>query len=286
MANAILTNSDGCAPQYYIRNQDRAAINILKNGEDKIQLNDLKEKCSSINSDEEYWFHATTWDNAQNIIKTGPVLGEKPSDYSSTGAFYLNPSYFDCYDWFIVNNSKFNGSHAMLIYKFHPNKLSEKGEELAVKQWLKNVKKRSTTTSRNNLDWSLVPQNAHPKAIDKNEKVRHRWTNHGDIAMQLVIHTAEMCDKLHPCLVACVFYQHVSTNKLPYQYQYTKHDFLKISSNSTKEMPRIHQNNKDTPSNIGQQQQNDDQMKTCHSNNSKRQKQSEHKRKKNNRQAK
>jgi len=275
MANAILTNSDGCVPEYYIRNQDREAINILKNGEDKIQLNDLKEKCSSINSDEQYWFHATTWDKAQNIIKTGPVLGEKPSDYSSTGAFYLNPSYFDCYEWFIVNNSKFNGSHAMLIYKFHPIELSEKGEEPAVKQWRQNVKKRSTTTCRNNLDWSLVPQNANPKSIHKNEKVRHRWTHHGDIAMQLVIHTANMCAKVHPCLVACIFYRDVSTKKLP--------DHLKISSNSTKEMSRILQNDNDTPSSIGQHQQNEGQMKTCHS---KRQKQSEHKRKKNNRQAK
>jgi len=82
---------------------------------------------------EKYWFHATNVNNAQEIIQFGPTFDNNPSDYAANGVFYLNPSYIDCYDWLVTRNSRFDGYHAMLIFKFDPEKLSSKGKNLLCK---------------------------------------------------------------------------------------------------------------------------------------------------------
>ncbi|CAF0979878.1 unnamed protein product [Adineta steineri] len=192
--------------------------------EPQIALDDLTKMCGDTDNGQTYWFHATSWDNAQNITKEGPKIGHKPSDYSSNGAFYFNPCYYDCYDWFITRNSVFKGYHAMLIYKFNPEELSKKGETPDKNQWKKNVKElkessskknvknRKATSSKNNRDWSLVPQDANPDNFSKNHQIKARTTSQGKLAMQLVIHTESMCKKTHSHLVACVFFQTVSSN--------------------------------------------------------------------------
>ncbi|CAF3769223.1 unnamed protein product [Adineta steineri] len=180
--------------------------------EHQIALDDLTKMCGGTDNGQPYWFHATSWENAHNIIETGPKIGNKPSDYSSNGAFYLNPCYYDCYDWFIARNSVFKGHHAMIIYKFIPKELSENEGTPAKQQWKGNVKKCKAASFKNDFDWSLVPQDANPDNFSKNHQIKARTTSQGKLAMQLVIHTESMCKKTHSHLVACVFFQTVSSN--------------------------------------------------------------------------
>ncbi|CAF1173832.1 unnamed protein product [Adineta steineri] len=242
LAHVCLNDSNESLPKYYIRNQSRATISMSDEQEHQIALDDLTKMCEGTDNRQPYWFHATSWANALNIIETGPQMGDKPSDYSSHGAFYLNPCYDDCYDWFSTRNSVFKGHHAMMMYKFNPEELSKKGETPDKNQWKKNVKelkessseknvkKRKATSSKNNHDWSFVPQDANPDNFSKHDETRDRKTSQGKPAMQLVIHTESMCKKIHYHLVACVFYQNISSNKSQDKYQYTAQDFLKKSS--------------------------------------------------------
>ncbi|CAF1430358.1 unnamed protein product [Adineta steineri] len=242
LARVCLNDSNESLPKYYIRNQSRATISMSDEQEHQIALHDLINMCAGSDDGQQYWFHATSWNKAQNFIETGPQMDNKLSDYSSHGAYYLNPCYYDCYDWLITRNSVFKGYHAMLIYKFNPEDLSENGETPDKKQWKKNVKKlkessskknvekRKATSSKNNRDWSLVPQDANPGNFSKNHQIKARTTSQGKPAMQLVIHTQSMCKKIHSHLVACIFYQNISSNKSQYEYQYTAQDFLKKSS--------------------------------------------------------
>lgn len=199
--------------KYYIRNQDRTGIKTLGIKEDEIDFAGLKKYCIDTVNGEQYWFHATTWEKAQRFIESGPSFIEKPGDFTANGAFYLNPSYTDCYDWFIQSNDRFKGSHAMLIYMFDPEKINKKGEKLTLDEWKRTAVKRNITTRKGNPDWSYVFQNADPKNIPKMGKnQKKRITKDGEDAMQLVIRRQKMCTRIHSCMVGCVFYRYVTPN--------------------------------------------------------------------------
>ncbi|CAF1253701.1 unnamed protein product [Adineta steineri] len=230
LARVCLNNSNESLPKYYIRNQSRATMSMSDEQEHQIALDDLTKMCGGTDNEQQYWFHATSWNNAQNIIETGPQMGDKPSDYSSHGAFYLNPCYYDCYDWFITRNSVFKGHHAMIIYKFNPEELSKKEETPDKKQWKKNVKELKESSFKNDFDWSRVRQDKNPGNFSKKHQIAARPTTQGKLAMQLVIHTASMCEKIHLYLAGCIFYQNIPSKRSQYEYQYTAQDFLKKPS--------------------------------------------------------
>lgn len=209
---------NGCQLIYNIRNQPRKTLHELGQEEGEIELHHLKQECENTVYGEKYWFHTTNWENAPKIIEVGPKFHKKLSDFSVNGAFYLNPSYIDSYQWSITNNSKFNGYHAMLIYKFDPEKISKKGEELTEQQWKRLIPKRSRGDGKRDPEWSYVYQSANPK--ENAIKQKARLTTEGEYAMQLVIRSKKMCQKLQPCLVGCVYYQNVAIRQIPDQHQF------------------------------------------------------------------
>lgn len=243
--------------QYYVRNASRNTLSQLGKNEDEIKLESLKTKCISSTYGERYWFHGTDWKSAQAIIKSGPRPGGKLSDYAANGAFYLNPSYTDCYDWLITKNSVFKGYHAILIYKFDPENLSTKGEEPSEQEWRRLVYQRSRKMGKNYFDWHYVYQHAAPKTIsDCGNKQKIRWTKDGQRAMQLVIPCEKMCHQMHQCLVACVFYRYIMFGEKQNKTQYNSQPDLKMLPNSNDTIPQSRQGKKKRSTNSKRKEDN------------------------------
>jgi hypothetical protein len=205
------TQSGDPSISYYTQYRERQSIGELGNNEREIKIHTLKRL---IPDDEakgsRYWFHATSWTNAQSIADSGPRINDLPSDFSSYGAFYLNDDYCDCYTWFIKRNSIYRGLHAMLIYKFNPEKLGE-GEKIQGDVWKQLVYECRQENSKSRNHWYYGPQCANPSSIKDKKSVQARYSEMGTgHAMQLgILHTA-MCTKIHDCLVGVVFYQNVT----------------------------------------------------------------------------
>ena len=166
---------------------------------------------SSLNSTADkkcLFLHGTSWTKANLILKSGVKIEERPTDLASDGAFYLNDSSSDCYDWLYTNNSTYRGEHAMLIYNVNPWTLSKNGEETTYEEWKKIIQKRNS--SKSTRDWSLTYQNSRPadhRKQGKNPKARHRSDD--TVAKQLVIRSQTMCDKMASHCIGCIFYEKI-----------------------------------------------------------------------------
>ncbi|CAF3768349.1 unnamed protein product [Rotaria socialis] len=195
--------------RFFVRKQSRNDRQRRNVHEDDIQLQYLKRELGNISTAESFWFHATSWGSAIEKVEKGPKISEGPLDMAYYGAFYLNPDYHDCHDWFYTRDSKFQGKHAMLIYKFHPETLSKKGKRiLEKKKWKTVAGERSQPSGKFEDDWTYTYQNSDPDHIHKsgdNARIRHR-SDELD-AMQLIIYTERMCKKIHHCLIGCVYYE-------------------------------------------------------------------------------
>ncbi len=218
---------------YFIRNQSRKGRQRQDLSEDDIELHTLTNKFPYYVLDKTIpvnWFHATSWKSAEKKINKGPNKTRGPSDFARYGAFFLNPNYDDCYDWLYDNNEKFQGEHAILIYRFYPWVISSNGEELNLKQWRQLVQQRSTSDIRCPYDWSFTFQNSDPKNISTSNskvevhhmrfqnsdcehiettslKVKARRMKNGEYAKQLVIHSEKMCKEIHRCLIGCIYFE-------------------------------------------------------------------------------
>ncbi|CAF1430894.1 unnamed protein product [Rotaria magnacalcarata] len=195
--------------RFFVRKQSRNDRQRRNVHENDIELQYLTRELGNVSTVESFWFHATSWESAIEKVEKGPKISEGPLDMAYYGAFYLNPDYHDCHDWFYTRDSKFQGKHAMLIYKFHSETLSKKGKSILEKQKWKTVAgERSQSSGKFEDDWTYTYQNSDPDHIHKsgdNARIRHRWDELP--AMQLIIYTEKMCRKIHRCLVGCVYYE-------------------------------------------------------------------------------
>ncbi|UJR07425.1 hypothetical protein I4U23_011711 [Adineta vaga] len=218
----------------HIRNHTRSGLSMSQQGTDSIKLDELKDIRADKNDDNLYWYHATNWDNAECIIKCGPAPSNKPGDLStSRTAFYLNPDYDDCYNWLLTKNSEFKGYHAVLIFKFAPEEISENGRRLTKQEWKQIASNSSTKVCRSN-DWLLAYQSANPESMGKKGQTPEiRRTSAGENAKQLIIYCAKMCRNLRSCLIGCVFYQKVISINRFHKNDYDRENFL-IKTNPNK----------------------------------------------------
>lgn len=194
----------------HIRNQRRKKTGKRNISECDIELESLQAECSLNSTDDatRLFFHGTSWRKANRIVESGVKIEERLTDLAVHGAFYLNDSYSDCYDWLYTNNSKYRGEHAMLIYKFNPWKLSKNGEETTYEEWKNIMQKRNSNKST--PDWSFTYQNSKPAdhhKQGKNPKARHR--SDYTPAKQLVARSQTMCDKMTGHCIACIFYENI-----------------------------------------------------------------------------
>ena len=180
----------------------------------KIQLDILMSPSSTSMEETRYWFHATSWQSAEEIMKFGPKIYPKRSDLAVNGAFYLNPDLDDCYDWLLTKNNVFQGKHAFLVYRFAFSDLSGRVEELTnLVEW-KNVARRWSTT-RCPEDCTYTFQNSDPKNIEsKGHHVTPRRMDNGELAMQLIIRTEKLCRLIHLHLVGCIFFEKLAPAKI------------------------------------------------------------------------
>ena len=202
--------------KFFVRKQPRTNPQKRDVKENDVELQDLNRRFGNVdvNFEESFYYHATSWESAIKKVEEGPYKSEGPLDMAYYGAFYLNPSYRDCHDWFYTRDSKFQGKHAMLIYKFRPETLSKKGKEvLQIKRWQSLAGERSQRTGKFEDDWTYTYQNSDPDHIHKsgdNARIRKRWDEQS--AMQLIIYTEKMCRKIHKCLMGCVYYENCAAS--------------------------------------------------------------------------
>ena len=198
----------------YIRYQERQSCKDLGKNEDEIELGTLKRKFQNdAAGGTTYWFHATSWDNAKSIAQNGPRISGERTDFSSSGAFYLNDDYCDCYQWFTKRNSVFKGRHAMLIYRFDLAEL-QGGKELENDEWKVLVYNCREEDGKKSCErWYYGPQCENPTNLKSKKQVTSRYRGNGrDRAMQLGIIHVRTLTFIHKCLVAIVFYRNVNPN--------------------------------------------------------------------------
>lgn len=212
-ANCWFQTTGKYAGSFYIRKQIPDNKQVCST-EESIDLNDLKQKFFKANSEETLWYHATGWQSAEDIMLNGIKLFEHPGDLAPCGAFYLNPCYFDCYDWLSKKNYKFKNKHAILIYSFDPNALSKKGETALTKtRWQKLTRDLSNRVPGTKYDWLYTLQNQDPSSRKHtNSYAKARETYDGESAKQLIIYTEKMCTKIDNKLVGFVFYEFANIN--------------------------------------------------------------------------
>jgi len=195
----------------YIRNQSRNRTGRRDISECDIHLQDLPTGDPVISTNDEerpLWCHGTSWREAGRVLKSGIKIIDRPIDLAVRGAFYLNDSYSDCYDWLYTNNSSYRGEHAMLIYKFNPWTLSNNGEETTHNEWRNIIQKRNSNKST--PDWSFTYQNSRPADHSKQGKnPNSRQRSDGTAAKQLIIRDQKMCDKMGSYCIACIFYEKI-----------------------------------------------------------------------------
>ncbi len=191
------------------------------------------------------WFHATSWDNAVRIVTQGVdhTRGSSNTDFSATGAFYLNPCMMDCYAWLLGQRaSSFYGCHAMLIHNCDPSAdLGPNGQDFGspedVQKWKKEksdweqlclcsfIDKEpdfiESKISRKNK-WIHGPQVKNPETARKRERPGGnskksaappvpRFNSHfkDKVAMQLAIRGETAAEKLDALFVGVVFFQNL-----------------------------------------------------------------------------
>lgn len=202
--------------KFFVRKQSRSNPQNRNVKEDDVELLDLKRPFShaSLNSEETFYYHASSWESVIKKVEEGPQISEGPLDMAYYGAFYLNPDYHDCHDWFYTRDSKFQGKHAMLIYKLCPETLSKNGKQvLDRKKWRSLAGERSQPSGKFEDDWTYTYQNVDPDHIHKsgdNARIRTRWD--AQPAMQLIIYTEKMCRKIHSCLMGCIYYENCAVS--------------------------------------------------------------------------
>ncbi len=195
--------------KFFVRKQSRNDPQRRDVHENDIALHDLEREFGNLETEASVWYHATSWESAVKKVEEGPQLSEGPLDLAYYGAFYLNPSYRDCHDWFYTRDSKFQGKHAMLIYKFYPEWLSKKGKRvLDIKRWRNLAGERSQPSGKFEDDWTYTYQNSDPDHVHKSgDNAKIRKTRDEQQAMQLIIYTEKMCTKIHRYLIGCVYYE-------------------------------------------------------------------------------
>jgi len=194
----------------FIRNQSRTTTETRDVSESDIELSNLPIENRKMNTPEaRFYFTAMSWSKAIKCIESGIKIKKRSNDFTVNGAFYCNPDYPNCYEWFYGKKGSFGGKHAMLIFKFNPWALSQNGEILTEDEWKLVVYKRNTKMCT--FDWSEVPQNKNPDEFMNQSKhpIPCRLSD-GRIARQLVVRSQAMCDKMNTYLVGCVFYEQLN----------------------------------------------------------------------------
>jgi hypothetical protein len=194
-------------PNLFIRNQSRTTTETRGISQSDIELSNLPIENPAMNTPEaRFLFNATSWSEAIKTIESGIEIKERRNDLSVDGAFYCNPDYPNCYEWFYGKKGSFGGEHAMMIYKFDPWKLKKNGETLTEEEWKSIVYKRNTKKCM--FHWSEAPQNKAPSDFMKQGKhpIPCRLAD-GRTAEQLVVRSQAMCDKMNAYIVGCVFYE-------------------------------------------------------------------------------
>ena len=199
---------------FFVRKQCRNSLQNCTAGADLSDCSDIGLQAlltSDDESEQTTWYHATSWLSAIKKIEEGPQMSEGPLDMAYNGAFYLNPCYYDCYEWCNTKDSQFQGKHAMLIYQFHPETLSKKGKRvLDVNKWKSLAGERSQSSGKFEDDWTYTYQNSDPNHIYKSgSNARIRKTRDAKQAMQLIIYNEGMCRKIHKHLIGCVYYENL-----------------------------------------------------------------------------
>ena len=163
---------------------------------------------------EELFCHATSWSCCLRIAETCPKPGRGPQDLAPDGAFYLNPDYPDGYQWLHSKRGSFGGEHAMLLYKFKPEDLSRNGKVLDEQEWRDLVYGSNTVT--NNYGWLKAPMNTNPLGShDPGQQIRVCRRSDGELAMQFVIRSPQICRQLHKYLVGVIFYEKINPPSAP-----------------------------------------------------------------------
>lgn len=200
--------------RFFVRKQSRNDPKRRDVHENDIALHDLEREFNNLGTESSVFCHATSWESAIKKVEEGPQMSEGPLDLAYYGAFYLNPCYRDCHDWFYTRDSKFQGKHAMLIFKLHPESLSKKGKQvLDIKRWRSLAGERSQSTGKFEDDWTYTYQNSDPDHVHKSgDNAKIRKTRDGQQAMQLIIYTEKMCTKIYRHLMGCVYYENCNSS--------------------------------------------------------------------------
>jgi hypothetical protein len=101
---------------FFVRKQNRNDQSNFGSCLDDIDLANLNLPRSNL-EEPQYWFHATNWAGAEGILRNGADLRGQNTDFSRSGAYYLNNDYRDSYDFIFKRNHAFMGQQAILIYR-------------------------------------------------------------------------------------------------------------------------------------------------------------------------
>ncbi|CAF0736711.1 unnamed protein product [Adineta steineri] len=210
---------------FFIRKQTRQNPSDFYDNLNEIDFNSLTNRTRPNNVRPQYWFHATDWNSAENILRTGAERRGENTDFSKGPAYYVNNDYRDCYEFLSRRNHKFKGQHAIFIYEFDPEFLSngryiciDEETPANVKKWGEvvfsciNKKQKKEVNDIHGCDCVFGWQCANPN--DGNLQRANKSTPHirvrqydGQYATQLAIRTNRMLTKVDDHLIGVVIFQ-------------------------------------------------------------------------------
>ncbi|CAF1481549.1 unnamed protein product [Rotaria sordida] len=211
---------------FFVRNQDRRHLPRFDQNLNDIGFNDLVNLTCANHGNAQYWFHATNWDRAENILRSGAERRGDHTDFSKGPAYYLNNDYRDCYEFLIQRNHIFRGQHAILIYEFDPEQLSngryvclDTNPHANQRRWKQIVFSCISSTVKNEIDdlhkcdcvfgWQCANPNAVRARQANNNTHKTRTCPYDDqYAVQLAIRTNQMLTKVDDHLIGVVIFEH------------------------------------------------------------------------------
>jgi hypothetical protein len=211
---------------FFVRNQNRQNLPGFGQNLNDIDFNDLINLTRANHKNPQYWFHATDWNSVKNILTYGADRRGDHTDFCKGSAYYLNNDYRDSYEFLSERNHKFKGQHAILIYEFDPQHLSngryiclDTDSQANRSRWQQIVFSCINNTNSNEIGdlnkcdcvfgWQCAnPNEVYPKRASINTPKKRTRSYDGQYAVQLAIRTKRMLTKVDDHLIGVVIFEH------------------------------------------------------------------------------
>ncbi|CAF3644562.1 unnamed protein product [Rotaria sp. Silwood1] len=209
---------------FFVRKQSRQNLSNFGRNLNDIDFNDLVNLTRANHVNPQYWFHATDWNSAESILRSGADRRGENMDFSKGPAYYLNNDYRDCYEFLPKRNHEFNGEHAIFIYEFDPEQLSN-GRYVCIdtdtphnfKKWQQivfscinvNQKEDGELNGCNCVfGWQCInPNDVHSRRAVRYTPQRRTRPYDGQYAVQLAIRMSRMLTRVDDHLMGIVIFE-------------------------------------------------------------------------------